>query len=320
MSTTHCSEPSCSIERSVPSTRAVLGFQEQSRGAPRGRRRSREAIELFLDVRNFARAADCIHQMAPELFVQGRAATIQAWLGRLPDEFVEQNGWSLYWKASCRMGHAPAESLLLLQRSFEHLRIAGDVPGVYMSWAGIVAAAVYSGNDFYCLEKWLDVFDRLHEEIGPAPSPFVDFIVTTARLQALFSIDPSREGSLACAAHALELSRQFADGGSGLATQALYVNFHVWFGEFGEAAVVMDGLRASRHHFTEPIAQMTLGLAEATFNWAIGERETALSQACDGLALCQNDRGTHLRRLFPGAGTRFVARSGRRRASSILLA
>jgi len=180
MSTTHCSEPSCSIraQRSLD-TKQFSDFKSKAAALLVQAALTRKQSSYFWTSGTSRVPADCIHQMAPELFVQGTGGHIQAWLGRLPDEFVETERFGLcIGKASCRMGHAPAESLLLLQRSFEHLRIAGDVPGVYMSWAGIVAAAVYSGNDFYCLrEVARRVRPASRRDSGPAPSPFVDFIV-----------------------------------------------------------------------------------------------------------------------------------------------
>ena len=107
-----------------------------------------EAVELLMESREWDALARLVMDPgAASMIPQGRAQTIVAWLGRLPEEMLSQTPWLLYWLAVCRQPYDPEESRLLFERSFTLCNETGDTAGALLAWSGAVMSNIYGRHE-----------------------------------------------------------------------------------------------------------------------------------------------------------------------------
>src|SRR4051812_34766214 len=80
-------------------------------------------------------------ERAPSLFLQGKVDDLEQAHDFAPP-CIESTGWLIYWKAMCRLGVDPTETIAWFHRAFSLFRASGDRAGLYLAWVGVVQATL----------------------------------------------------------------------------------------------------------------------------------------------------------------------------------
>ncbi|MEW6684207.1 MAG: BTAD domain-containing putative transcriptional regulator [Nitrospirota bacterium] len=145
-----------------------------------------EAGALYQEARQHNGLVRLALTHAPALFVQGRSALIEQWIGHLPLPLVEQTPWLLYWRANCLLPVSPAKAQPLYMSAYEQFQTAGDRAGALLAWCGVVDAIWYAWEDLPQMDPWIERFATLMPEGEPYPSPEIEAAVACAMFNALF--------------------------------------------------------------------------------------------------------------------------------------
>lgn len=169
------------------------------------------AIGLLHTTRDWPALAQLVLQEAPRLAATGRFATIERATTPLPETVLAQTPWSRYWLAVCRSLANPIEAIPLFEAAYAQFERVGDVPGLYLTWAGVIDAIVYSLRDFRQLDAWLERLDRLTETYPEFPSVEVEARVIAAALAAITWRRPAHSGVPRLRERALDLLQRSSD-------------------------------------------------------------------------------------------------------------
>ena len=125
------------------------------------------AMAILAKAQDWHRMVELILAAAPALTAQGRTATLDGWIRTLPLELIEGNAWMLYWYGTTKSFSDSGVSLAMAYQRFNALE---DLPGMALSWSGIVEAIFRAGRDFRQMDAWIVQFDeRLAPRLDELP-------------------------------------------------------------------------------------------------------------------------------------------------------
>ena len=203
-----------------------------------------DAVELLIEGREWDEVARLVLAHAPFMIPQGRAQTIEAWIGRLPDELLSQTPWLLYWRAVCRQPYDPDESRLLFDRCFTLCNETGDSTGALLAWSGAVMSNVYGRHEPTYrqrrpLDPLIDWLDAFIAGGGSFPTLDIEATVACGMITALLLDRPYHPEFRAWADRALALSRSVANSSLRLQTSLSAAAPYMWLGDYGRLAMVV---------------------------------------------------------------------------------
>lgn len=143
------------------------------------------AAELLRDAHQWAALARLAIRHAETLIGHGRHQLLTQWITSIPEGAArDADPWLWHWLATSRLPFHPDVARADYERAFE-LFVAQPEPsnaeleGVFLSWAGVIEATLFSWQSLAGLDHWIDRLEKLLLRHKP-PSLRVD-----ARVAAL---------------------------------------------------------------------------------------------------------------------------------------
>lgn len=147
-------------------------------------------LTLLAQSRNWPRGVEVILATAPALCAQGRLATLARWLGWLPQDLVGTNPWLIYWNATSKAVSDPECSLELHQEAYRRFVSVQDLPGMALSWSGLIEVIFSIHRNLRPVDAWLVEFkERLEGRLGEL-APDIAARVTLAVFIAMSFREP----------------------------------------------------------------------------------------------------------------------------------
>jgi hypothetical protein len=152
--------------------------------------RAEDAAGLLGEAGAWDALAALLRTRAGPLVMQGRAATVEGWLARLPAADVARDPWLLYWQGMCRLPFDPSQSRAALEGALALFRTRQDPAGAFLAWAAAVDSYFHESHDFAPLDRWIALLDDLVRELPPYPSPELEARVAISMGAALAHRQP----------------------------------------------------------------------------------------------------------------------------------
>ena len=243
------------------------------------------AIDLLEQARNWQRMAEVIMATATALSAQGRIATLDAWMKKLPADLIDTNPWLLYWQGTSKASSDPAGSQAILENAYHRFSATGDLCGMGLSWCGLMDAIFAIHRDFSQLDSWVAEFDdRLNDRLEQLP-PELCVRVTLAFFIALSFRQPLHPDI----SFWLERVRKILESESRAEERPRMrqhlVTYHILRGEHAEAESVLsmlhyaDNLPAAER----PPRTILDHISEATVAMHVGMGERCVRAVSEGL-------------------------------------
>ncbi len=174
---------------------------------------------------------------------QGRAASIETWIERLPEALVLGDPWLQLWLGKARTPRNPAAAIEPLERAAEQFRAQGEPRGSLLACAAIAEAVAYGYAELKRLEPWLAEAATLVSESEGLLEPQERAEVIGALFAALVARQRPHPQLRAWRELALALAE--GSGQPTLQAQVLYAATmsHVWAGDYATAIRLGDRLR-----------------------------------------------------------------------------
>ncbi|MCB1739134.1 MAG: hypothetical protein KDK91_02105 [Gammaproteobacteria bacterium] len=278
--------------------RAVLGetncqaLQRASANLLEAENRITEAAALYAEIGDLESVQDLVISHAATVLAQGRAETVEAWIGLLPgaaqllheawqpDQVVAQrwpySPWSIFWLATCRLQRAPGDARRLYElalAAFE-LRQPDDRRGRLLTCSAAMDAIIYELDDLSQLERWIAVVDSELER-----DPHIDDAETRARLSvsmliALVFRRPQAASIASWAERALLETQSIDDTNVRMSAQLLVAINLNYTGQFSRVRRFIDELQAmcERPHVS-PLVLTTLKAVESMYFMLTADHE-----------------------------------------------
>lgn len=125
------------------------------------------AAELLNDAGQWEVLADLVLRSAEALISQGRHHLVAQWIAAIPPAAKQRHeAWLTYWLGAARLPfelevartHHERAFLLFQQQSEPSSK---RVEGLFLSWSGVVEAALFSWSSLTQLDPWIDALEQL---------------------------------------------------------------------------------------------------------------------------------------------------------------
>jgi LuxR family transcriptional regulator, maltose regulon positive regulatory protein len=250
------------------------------------------ALALYAEAGDWAHFGACLIRLAPGLLAEGRTQALEQWLGLLPTDRFETSPWLVYWQASVRMNHDPAEGRTLFEHAIARFRETGDVAGARLAWCNVVNSILRERTNFTALPDWIAAYASL--PATPADSAS-EAPVTVSMLNALVLVQPAHPDIDLWSERASALLQSHAGANLRLGAGTYLLMRHVLSGEPSRTTPLLrlidDALRSPQ---LTPLVQLNGQAAIASCHWLSGAPAAALDTIHDALRLAQTT-GLHLR-------------------------
>lgn len=249
------------------------------------------ALALYAEAGDWLKFHACLMRIAPKLMTEGRTQALGQWLEMLPTEHSGRSSWLLYWQASVRSIHNPADGRSLFEQAFAGFRESGDGHGARLAWCNIVNSILRERTDYRSLPVWISAYATL----PPAPADVGnEEAVSVSMLNAMVLAQPAHPDIGLWSERNLTLLRSHTRTTARLGAAAYLLIRHALAGEPSRATPVLRLLEHVLHSpQSDPLLQLNAQAAIAFFHWLSGNPAVALATIHAALRLAQTT-GLHL--------------------------
>lgn len=242
------------------------------------------AVDLLMEAGDWNGMAGIILSHAPEMMRQGRYLSLRKWLDPLPCELAERNPWLLFWKGMSRLFLVPSQAKVLFEQAFTGFHAKADSPGTILAASWVIAAIVFSYEDFVSLDHWHAVLSGLTAGMDTFPGEEIEATVLSSLVLAAGFRDFPQPEVERLERRVLELAE--TESTSVLKMHALHLLFWrcLLFKGVREALPLLQAMQrlAQVHGAHQPLLALACLSAEAKFDLITGQHE-ALIQRADNL-------------------------------------
>lgn len=257
-----------------------------------------DAAELYLDAAHWDEAGRLILEQATALVSQGRGKVLEEWLRRLPQEYIRESPWVLYWFGICRMPYDPMESRGYFENAFNLFRVTKNINGVFLAWASIVDTFIYQWSDFSPLDDWIVAIEDLLLEYPEFPSREIEARVAAGMLNALNWRQPYREDLSLWAERVWQITLTHPSTPLRIQLGSYLIIYYLWVGDFSRSTVLIDTLRpVVNANENAPLTQQHWHAMEAMSAWYMADSKACMDAVRKGLKNAE-DSGVHLLDLY----------------------
>ena len=252
------------------------------------------ALELLSQAQDWPRMAEVILTNASALKEQGRLATLDFWMKKLPADQIEENPWLLYWRGNSKAFSQPAEGDADLVNTYHRFTELNDLSGMALSWSGVMEAMSNTPSDLPRMDDWIAQFEQRLALCLEQLAPEVRARATLAFFVALSfrqPLHPDMPIWIACVRKMLDES---ASTERPRLRQHL-VMYHIVRGEHSEADAILstlhyaDGVPAAE----QPLCLLPDHVSEAMVAMHVGMGKRCLRAVSEGLRVAE-ETGNHV--------------------------
>ena len=254
-----------------------------------------DAARLYAEAGEARSLAAMVVRHAREFLKQGRYRTVSEWIAAIPNEVAEADPWFLYWAGMCAFLLDMPRARECLEKAWTLFEAAGDVAGLYLSWAGIFDAHLYTMGDWGPLERCIATFEDLRRRHPSFPSRDVEMVVSS---RGLISLVLRNDGRIAQMEEWLARVSSFQAEDPSLDAQmdaAFYMSLYfLWQGAYERNAVLLERIAADAlHRHLSPLAAIRIKLMQGIHAWITARYDAALKTLTSGLELAKKS-GVHV--------------------------
>jgi DNA-binding SARP family transcriptional activator len=193
------------------------------------------AIRLYCEAQRWREAERLIIEQAPSLLSQGRWRTFDEWIARLPSERPERSAWLGYWIGVSRLPLEPAAAREKLEQAYLQFSQAGEALGALLAAAGVSQAIQLEGVNFFQIDQWVPVLERLIAAAPAFASPRAELAAYSGMLAALTLRAPGHALAQRCVDRILTLLAEPIDVNQRLAAASGLMLYCCYMGKFKTA-------------------------------------------------------------------------------------
>lgn len=139
----------------------------------------------YINIENWPELSTLIESHAQSLTHQGLHLTVERWVHAIPDEFVNQHPWLVFWRAYCRAQYDPGNARVLLEMALELFQEYKDARGVYLCWCHLVESYVQNWDDFVPLVDLVKRYEEIQKQFPTIPGIEIKARVTIGMFAAM---------------------------------------------------------------------------------------------------------------------------------------
>jgi ATP/maltotriose-dependent transcriptional regulator MalT/DNA-binding SARP family transcriptional activator len=115
-----------------------------------------EACALFTAAEDWSSLTRLLTAEAPRLLAQGRSTTLASWIRSMPQAWIEERPWLLYWQGQALIGDDLDGSRKAFERANEGFQAQGSAAGQIVAIAGVMETHYFFWSRFPAIDVWID--------------------------------------------------------------------------------------------------------------------------------------------------------------------
>jgi two-component SAPR family response regulator len=257
-----------------------------------------DAAELYRDAKNWEQFIPLVLGQAQALIIQGRGQTLQGWIEALPQPFLEQVPWLLYWLGVCMLPFSPEGSRDHFERAFALFKARKDAAGLFLSLSGMFDSIAVIFNNFIEYDRLITIFYELYQEFTDYPSVEIETRMTGSLLYAIYARQPRHPDWEYWISRGSELVKSSTDVDARARILLMSALKPLYAGELGKMALILDTFRETMmtRHVT-PSALVMLRVLEVNYSWLAAEFDKNREATDEGIAFA-DATGVHTLDIF----------------------
>lgn len=148
------------------------------------------AAELWIEAGEWSQVERLVIGNASDLLNRGRRQTLEAWIGAVPGELMQERPWLSYWFGMAQAATYPEQGVDTLRRVLEQFRRRDDARGQTQCLTSLLRIAFLGYNAVESMQPWLDELLRHLEVPHRFQSADEELEVWGVLCSALFWVEP----------------------------------------------------------------------------------------------------------------------------------
>jgi ATP/maltotriose-dependent transcriptional regulator MalT/DNA-binding SARP family transcriptional activator len=246
------------------------------------------AAELYLTARDWDSISRLVNRTAPALTSQGRSATLESWISRIPRVVLDETPWLQHWLGVCRFTDHILEARSLFESSLKLFRTGGDVAGMYLSWTGIANSFRYKLENLQALDQWIAVLDEIMRDYPAFPTPKIELRLSISMYTSLVLRQTDHQRIAEWEERVLSLLEKNTN--IFLHVQAVYAMMlhELWRGNYARMRILLDSVRMPMAQKNTPhLATIQMKSMEAFYYWVTAQGDLCRRAVDEGMAMAQ---------------------------------
>ena len=249
-----------------------------------------EALELYASTAEWAQVVRLILVSAPVLMEQGRALTLQEWLGRLPPPLLRGEPWLLYWCGVCQLFEQPAEARTLFELAHAAFSERNDTLGRILACAALIDAMLFEMGESRRLDPWISDLETALHAAPVFPAPQIEARVLCSLFSALMVRRPQHPAMPALAARLASIVRDLANINLRLRVKQNIAFHDIFRGDMTAAFVLLEASRDTlRRVAADAMAAIRQQAVETWYYMLDGRHVHCMAEFDKGLALAREN-------------------------------
>ncbi|MBF0564749.1 MAG: hypothetical protein HQK89_05855 [Nitrospirae bacterium] len=118
-----------------------------------------ESARLLIEIKHWERLERLMLKNVPDLIAIGRNNIADSWFSLIPDEFVRQHPWLMYWHGMNRLSLNPQEARTILEAVYVLFTKIHDSEGRLLTLCAVIKTFMFEWKNFYPLDYWIKEFE-----------------------------------------------------------------------------------------------------------------------------------------------------------------
>ncbi|MBF0564750.1 MAG: hypothetical protein HQK89_05860 [Nitrospirae bacterium] len=254
-----------------------------------------ESARLLIEIKHWERFERLMLKNVPDLIANGRNNIADSWFSHMPDEFVRQHPWLMYWHGMNRLSLNPQEARTILEAVYVLFTKIHDSEGRLLTLCAVIKTFMFEWKNFYPLDYWIKEFeDELIEAYRNTGSIQIREEVVSSIVAALMFRQPGHRDMDYWLSEAEEIVRNSKDTEKRMFIGYNIILYYLWSGLIFKADLIVEILSPLyRKTKKYPMLKLICLRTESVYRCYEGSFKQAIKTVGEGLAVA-NDTGIHL--------------------------
>ncbi len=253
-----------------------------------------EALDLILEAGDWEKMVVFLMQHAPSMLEHGRHRSLEHWLAGIPEDILHSSPWLLFWLGTSRLPFDPLQGMANFEEAYGLFKAQDDIPGIFLSWSGIVNAVVFANAGYARLDELITDLEERRAAFDALPSDEIRARVASGMFTVLAYRHPEHPEAGSWAELALDLADKTEDMDTFILTMVNRSSLQkLSLGRLKQMGEDIISLRLLAHDpKLSEMGRLFITVAEANYYAVIVMHEQCLSTVKKGLELAQHS-GIH---------------------------
>ncbi|WP_420265673.1 BTAD domain-containing putative transcriptional regulator [Candidatus Magnetominusculus dajiuhuensis] len=201
------------------------------------------AAQLCIDTSDIEKLSSIMLKHTAPMIAQGRGAILKKWFAAIPDDFIKDRPWLLYWKGMTKLQTNPAIARESLEAAYAQFKLMNDPEGLFSAFCAVIDTYIYEWKDFHPLDNWIGEFDIMAKRYDIASTPLISSElrnrITISVFSALVFQQPNHPNMLYWEEEALGILRGSQNIMQLVSLGHIMILYYLWTGRIYKASVVV---------------------------------------------------------------------------------